>query len=789
MITTSGLNRTRAAGRAYHLPLITLLALLLSACGGGGGGADNGATAQTTSEPLTLFTSAEVTSQSSQQFEASVGGSLEHQGAILTVPAGALAQSVQLTLAATTLPSRSLEAGNFALAGRQPISTAGYIIRADQTVQLNAPLRLRIPIDSALIPAQTPASAIEIATDTSGHLIAQGSPSLIDLAQGYVELELAVDTLYDADNHTLFGPPQGYMIPLAAVLVAGGVELLNPIMATVKTALNSAQHELTSAHFQLYHSDQISAADANQLLADLERGYDLLVGQLGFNWPNWFNPDDRYTFVVGDVSSYADRLATLFSDSRRVTVPPGYTLPGSALFEGASFIDVFRDQSKRRVTIAHELFHSLQYGSVGRSVLGNLGEKSFNPQSLWLFEGSAAAMGGRMIVGNGSSPARDPDIEFRIPENHSLYDSSDPVIPQDVAQDFFFFLERHLGRLDFYRPAFESLDFGVVPFPLSDTERAARALDSALLDITLGTFGLENAWSAFVHDYVIDNSGLYGSAANLVFDLAVAADGSESSLSSALPPLRYSLIRFKVPGFSKDGGGNIIPAQPTDLELRYRVDAGFGFGLLQIEFADQLSPQAALLEPGVATSAEERVYRIPNIRAERITFFHLLATNSSMLKSDDLSLQVTARLVESESVAFALGFSFINFDGSTGPSQAKPQADPADADIQLSGERPFPQLSWGRPSTALALLDLTNSLTDPNTQPRTLYCIRATEDGQFNDIPFNGPITYGDYGIANTEPCSGAESPSPALVIGRTYQLIVDDANGARSASILFVLE
>lgn len=781
----------------WQVIFLCLMLFLLSACDGGGDGSgdDSNGNGQEPvtgddSEQLTLFTTAEVVSQNMESIEAREGGSITHEGAVLTVPANALSQDADITLASTSLPSQSMDNGNFVLAGRSVISPTGYVITSNQQVSLNGPLTLRIPINPNLISSQSTVDDIEISTDTSGHLIGQGLPTLVDLEQGYVEFEITSKILYEDANNTLFGPPQGYMIPVVLLVIGGAVETLNPIVVTVKTALNSASNELTSEHFQLYYSDSISQTDASQLINDLETGYDLFVDQMGFNWPNWFNGDDRYTFVVGDISSYVDRIKTLITGAGKVEVPPGYTLPGSALFEGGSFIDVFREQDQRRVTIVHELFHSLQYGSVAKNIGGNLAKKTFNPRALWLFEGSATVLAGRVIIGQGTNPARDSDIDFRLPENKSLHSFADGVLPNDIAQDYFFFLERYLNRFDFYRPAFENLDFGISP--IADTERASRALDTVLKDITGDANGLEDTWAAFVRDYVIENPNLYATAtiANFNHQLILDRSGATGTLTPEMPPLSYSRVRFAVPGYEKDSNGDVLPDQSSDLELTYTVDAGLGFGMLLLDFADQLTSEATIHELGTALSTEERTYRVTDIRAEQTQFFHMLVTNNSMLDSDDLTLIVNAKLAESERPSLDSFFTFLNFDGTTGPSLEKPTADPADADIQLTGSNDFPVITWDRASTSLAVLDITSQLNNSTGVPDLVYCIRSLDDEEtFEEIPFSSPIAYGDYSVENTEPCSGAISPSPALISGRNYQIVVDDAFGEAAASILFSLE
>jgi hypothetical protein len=257
-----------------------------------------------------------------------------------------------------------------------------------------------------------------------------------------------------------------------------------------------------------------------------------------------------------------------------------------------------------------------------------------------------------------------------------------------------------------------------------------------------------------------------------------------------MPSLSYSRVRFAVPGYEKDSNGDVLPDQASDLELTYTVDAGFGFGMLLLEFADQLTTEATIHESGVALSTEERTYRVTDIRGETTQFFHLLVTNNSMLDSDDLTLIINAKLAESERPSLDSFFTFLNFDGSTGPSLEKPTADPADADIQLTGSSDFPIITWGRASTSLGVLDITSQQDSAAGVPELVYCIRSLDDEEtFEEIPFSGPIAYGDYNVENTEPCSGAISPSPALVSGRSYQIVVDDAFGEAAASILFSLE
>lgn len=630
---------------------VFLLLFFLAGCGGGGGENDN---ANADNKFISTLKPAIIQSQTSMIIDASVGGSIEHAGATLIIPPNALAETISLSLAATNLPSKNLPENEEILLGRKVISKYGYVIISDKDIVLNKALTLRIPINLSQITEETRESDIDISTDTLGHLIPQSSPSKLNLVEGYVEIELAPDNLFAKTTNRILGRPQGYIVPAALFLAGAFIEIYNTLTVTLNTPNSDTHRKLESAHFNLHFNPvNVSNEDANAILDQLEKAHELFVDGLGFsNRKNLINYDGRYTFVIASLKGGAD-------------APDGYTLPGSSLFEGGSYINLL-SVDKQKIVAVHEYFHNMQHGALTSYITPNMGEKGIDlalgkltsATAQWLFEGSSAALAGRVVIGNSLYPARDPDPKLeRIPEFISLYNEPDMKPSPDIAQDFFFFLERRLGHADFYLPTFQALRRD----PLDTQERAVRALDEALVDITNGTYDIELAWDEFIKDYWIDNNNLYnirtdqpifGDVENYFTIKGVKPDGRKNTAYLQLKPLTYALIRFVVPALNKDQNGNIDLGQRTDLVIESSLTNDIGHGTLAVEFVDELAPSSSIQESTtiVASDSTPKKYTFTDFRREsKRTLYAVISNSDSSSETiNDLTkhLSISAHLGE-----------------------------------------------------------------------------------------------------------------------------------------------
>lgn len=95
-----------------------------------------------------------------------------------------------------------------------------------------------------------------------------------------------------------------------------------------------------------------------------------------------------------------------------------------------------------------------------------------------------------------------------------------------------------------------------------------------------------------------------------------------------------------------------------------------------------------------------------------------------------------------------------NLDGSTG-------TDPGAAQLQISGARDFPTLSWKASLTDVIALSVGVAGAG------FTYAIAAESDDQENLIPIQGPVRYGDYSVPHT--VALLDFPAPPLQPGTDY--------------------
>ncbi len=572
------------------------------------------------------------------------GGEVTVAGATLTIPPGALAEDAQLGLAAVNVTADSLPPGDGALLGQKVISTQGYLITSDKALDLSSPLTLRIPLDTEQIPAGTSPDNVHIATQVGGYVVLQGDPDVVNLDQGYVELTLEIPELQAGiASQTIQQSPRPFGAPfllIAGALAIGGPLTINPIIATMDD-INLLRYEFWGGdNFAFYYNPVVFPALGNVLDLEevLDRAHALFVDQMGFSLPNLVNLDGRYTIVIDDLSEHS-----LLPKDPNGAIADGITLPGSSLFEGASYISALLSREKMETVAVHEYFHALQFGALMSPFIVNLGDTKLNGQSQWLFEGSAAALSGRVVFGESTSPARDKGLTNPLRAQTSLFDKNQDPAP-DVAQDFFFFLERQLGDTSFYLEMFEALG----PNPVDGRERAVRAADEVLKDLTGGDMGMAQAWEDFVIDFWLDNRALYP-AAN-ISDPMPLDNSPERSTTFTLPSLSYTSIQVSVPPLEKDAGGVALADQAVDLELEVSMTTASGLpDIVEVELADALGPDAALREPWFATTTGPRSRKFSNFRTDARRNLFVIMSYPNLTSSAEATVTFTARLVEPES--------------------------------------------------------------------------------------------------------------------------------------------
>ena len=116
--------------------------------------------------------------------------------------------------------------------------------------------------------------------------------------------------------------------------------------------------------------------------------------------------------------------------------------------------------------------------------------------------------------------------------------------------------------------------------------------------------------------------------------------------------------------------------------------------------------------------------------------------------------------------------SFRNFDSSTG-------TDMDQADIQISGNSSYPDISWNRNDA--------NQIQVLDDQGAPLYGIGASQNMQGNTIYLTSPIQYGDYSVSNTFRLLFYPSTSPAMISGDTYSITIGTEAGAYAQLVFTV--
>ena len=778
-VSTSRLAPDSFLTRLKYFIIIPCLLLLYACFDSGSDSGDDkpnpGASAEESTVKAPDFGAAVLQSQSSRVIDADLGGTVEHDGARLIIPPDCLDESATITLATTTLPSQALPDDDGALLGRKALSDRGFVIMSDKDLSLSEPLVLHLPVNPDLIPGGTPLSDIELSTDIGGFLIPQGSVDEVNLAEGYVAITLDPDLLSAQSNNQLIGYPQALSTPFLVIvgLLATTPLTLNPIIATLDDINLLRFTTRRTTHFTVhYRADLMSEGQVSILLGYLERSYLFFVEELGFALPNRWNGDDRYTVVFDDLNEHV-----LLKVVKGGDIPDGFTLPGSSLFEGASYVNILQPADEVITTAIHEYFHAVQYGALTNIFTANFANKKLNSQSQWLFEGSANIMSGRIFYGSVTNASRDTSLQHRLKPGLSLFepsqDSADPA--EDVAQDFFFFIEKQLGNIDFYRPAFAS----IAPNPLDSRERAVRALDEVLKQLTSGTWDMSTGWKAFVPDYLIDNPSQYATL-KIAESVILNPNGSRFSTSIYLPPLSYWVLEIGIPKLEKDSNGIILPNQLKELEIETSLSSSGGS--VNIELVDTLSPDHSLRE-SVADASIPKTHSYPGYRGEGRKNLFVVISNSAVGTTVDATLNVSARLVGGSGDIEILAIENLGDTLNTSPTSA----DIVAADIQLSGDAIRPTISWSFSDAVAVAVQGGSSITDTSKygiQGIFVEDVPGTGQGHLETI--TSPVTYGDYTIPKTKRIDGMPETAPDLMADFLEVYVITILTETNRASISF---
>jgi hypothetical protein len=588
---------------------------------------------------------------------AAAGGTIELDGARLEIPPGALSEDAELGLSALSVDSFAIPPEDGARGGQIPLSTNAFLITADRDVALFDKLSLTLSFDPLAVPSGVGPEHLRVAAMANGYLVPQGMPAVADTVGGSIRFEIdAPELLKGAATQSSSAPVLGAGVPFPDMASESLRELPNPpgpaglvpalhwqtYLATVDDRAGLVETSepwlsTRTAHFDIrFREGRVDFGAASRIGVALEGAWTALVDGDGFSLPNRFDLDGLYTIFVDDLDDHA--AVAKPQDGRTLD---GFTLPGSGLVEGASYVNVDAPEDEWPSIAVHEFFHALQYGALSRAAASDNFIEAFDPGSSWLWEGSTAALSGRLLFGAGS-PHRNDFVTEEMPQRRSIW-SLEEADPPDAAQEFFVYLEKSVGDTSFYRPIFERLAADI-DLPATPTERVVAAVENGLADAgydeTLG-----DAWGGFVFDRAIGSPNLYNSTFGLLKAdeiVGLTADGAVVNRLKQIPPLSYYLFKYLVPGVKPQNEQTDLR---RDVELRFRA-FGTDVDTLPI-WVNSIPAVAGLpLQVAVDEDGEEVVVRIEDYRNAFPKQLFLIVGNAATEESVEVALEFVGALVE-----------------------------------------------------------------------------------------------------------------------------------------------
>ncbi len=598
------------------------------------------------------------------------GGSVSIGGATLEIAPGIVSEAAEIGLLQFEI-SEAFADDPGARGGQRLLSRDAFVIVSNGDVELSGAIMLTLPIDPALVPTDAAVEDVNLSFTIGGYAISQEFAVVADFEGGSLQVEIPARTLLaNFDSMAALGQPRAAGLSFTGIIrtvfdsvsnlfdnVASSIDwaLPNGAVATIddiKTA-GSVFAQEASDHFRVrFRGSQMDFDDAREMTAALEAAYGLLVDELGFDRRTLNLPGDRYVVYFDDFANHV----RLPSDA------DGFTLPGSLLFDGASYVNTTQPRSQWATTAVHEYFHTLQAGSLSHGLLtgteAGAFERLIESQSDWLYEGTAAALGARVVLGAGVTPTRDPRYANTIVPAFSLYDPAGQPLA-DAAQDFFVFLETYAGNdVSIYKTIFDSV--GGLPFFMPDAPGSVEAVDEALGSIQ----GLSIAWLDFVLELTTNQPSEYGS----IPDVAVAAfefEGLEPTAEPLLergltvPPLAYDVIELVIPPFSTEVSRFV---QAGELEITVSVSGTTDFELIDVHAynlrqSGEPPVTSALSDQGIAT------LELPGVRsATGDTSIRLVVANGYFEASDELVVDITAQLLVGGVDLSTIGVALVTVD-------------------------------------------------------------------------------------------------------------------------------
>jgi len=597
----------------------------------------DGVVADVETEPNVEFEYGTVTQVGSQVVDSQNGGTVGVGGALLTVGPDVLSESAELSLYAISVPTRDLDAGDGAYGGQTLLSDSSYVIGVDRDVTLNGPITLTLPIDTARLPATVSLDQLHVSALNGGFVIPQGTPDSFDAAAGTLTFSFTPQSLLkDFSHQAIVDPPLAAGFSFLAIATAkltaiAGVAaslLLNPVLATIDDLQSDGYTTYETTHFNItYRGSHVSASHVQAMGSALEDAYYLFVSDMQFSLPNLVDLDGQYTVYLDDFKK--DK----WFDTIGATSADGLTLPGSSLFEGACYVNNAKPSDKWTTTAVHEYFHALQYGAL-LSLTPNFLHTAIYKESGWLFEGSATVLSGRVVNGNCVAPARDTQLGTHLGQGQSLFDPEQIPAP-DVAQDFFYYLEKVYGNTDFYRPMFENLGMELgssMPTSVAAADKVARESDPG------GAASLADDWYRFVKDMAIDNSAEYGT---INAGTRKKLNGTVTSVtrSQKLPPLSYYILDVDV---EKLDDSQPAYNQPQNVQLKIALTSS-GYLTAKAVIDAKKAGQRVEGYPKETALVDTLAFEetLQALRTEKAGWIRIVVVNDALDREDTVDVSMT----------------------------------------------------------------------------------------------------------------------------------------------------
>ena len=618
--------------------ILAIFAAILGLHGCGGGSSSDSGGGTTVTNPAITLTAGTLLGSQSVAVARAAGSTIAYHGAAVEIPPNGLSKDATLSLYEFSIPAATGGAGSGTLGGQTLLSDKSYVLGVDQDVTLSAPLKITLPVDKTKIPAGTPLGKLHLSVINGGVLIPQGNPTSYDATGGTVTMQLTLPNLKKEYTQPLSAPPPLPLgIPFLAIvdkilLVATGGAVVsvvwNPMVATIDDVTTTVtMNTYDSTNFNITYRGNVTDTDVTNVWVALERARDLYIGKMGFSLPNFFNLDGQYTVYLDSFDNHY-----YIGDGNA----DGLTFPGSGLFEGASYVNTKKPNSGWPSTAVHEYFHAVQYGEI-YSFVPNLWYRSVFPEASWLFEGSATALAGRVIFG-GQQPHRDETLGEHINQGMSVYDPAQKP-GGDVAQDFFYFLEKSFGNTTFYRPMFDALSSASdddIAVSVAAVDGVIRKSDSS------GKDNLSLTWMEFINDFVFLNPSQYGGQPNPAEQKAVATNGQNASIQKEMPPLSYYLMNFAVPQLDP---ATPDPLQPQDIEIQLQLQRSDVVSMdFFIELTKNNAPVAGYPKRVTAFSALPYKETLKGFRTDKTNTIRIVAVNDKLKRSAVYPIIANVRL-------------------------------------------------------------------------------------------------------------------------------------------------